>query len=328
MNIRQTIEQKELKTLSEFASKSVNSLGRNIEEKEDDIRTCYAKDRDRIIHSHTFRREKHKTQVFIMPKNDHVMDRLTHTLEVAQIAKTIATSLDLNETLTEAIALGHDTAHTCFGHAGERALSKLSESHGKGKYKHAEQAERRLNILSGLNLTKEVMDGIKNHSGVQQKPQAMTLEGQIVQYADKIAYLTSDMENAISMQVLKGIHQYPEEITKYLGNTKNKIINKLVCSIIEASYGKPYITMDDDTYHYFTEYRNFNFKNIYYNPILQESNRRCEMIVEILFDYYVEHPEYIRDFNENYDIVQNVIDYIAGMTDNYATDQFLKFGRR
>lgn len=322
MNIRENIEDKELKNLSQYAAKARNTQGRYVFEEEDDMRTCYAKDRDRIIHSHAFRREKHKTQVFINPSNDHIMDRLTHTLEVTQIAKTIATALSLNETLTEAIALGHDTAHTCFGHAGESALNTISINNNKGGYKHAEEAYRRLIVLSGLNLTKETMDGILKHSGLSNNPNAVTLEGQIVPFADKIAYLTSDFENAISMGIVNGFDDLPKEVTNTLGYTKSDMIDTLIKSIIRSSYDKPSISMEEDVYGAFAEFREYNFKNIYYNPILVESNKRTKMIVNCLYEFYVEHPEYMSDISEKDDIVQSVIDYIAGMTDKYALERF------
>lgn len=322
MNIREMIEKREVDILSPFASKSCLSKGREKTEKDDEMRTCYARDRDRIIHSHAFRREKHKTQVFILPKSDHIMDRLTHTLEVTQIGKTIAVSLSLNETLTEAITLGHDTAHTCFGHAGESALNTLSLNYGKNGYKHAEEAYRRLNLLSGLNLTKETMDGILKHSGLSNSPDAITLEGQICPFADKIAYLTSDFENAISMGIVGSFEDLPKEVTKTLGNTKTKIIDTLVSSIIRESFEKPYISMEPDIYESFKEFREYNFKNIYYNPTLVESNKRCKMIVNVLFEYYINNFDKLPTVTEPNDTVQSVIDYIAGMTDRFALDEF------
>jgi len=322
MIIREIIEEKESKNLSPYASLSSNSLGRETYEEPDEIRTCYARDRDRIIHSHAFRREKHKTQVFILPNNDHIMDRLTHTLEVNQIAKTIAVALSLNEPLTEAIALGHDTAHTCFGHAGESALNELSKKYGKHGYAHANEAKRRLNVLSGLNLTLETIDGITKHSGLSNKPNAFTLEGQIAPFADKIAYLTSDFENAISMGIFKSFDDLPKEVTKILGLSKREMINNLTKSIIRNSYEKPFISMEEEIYEAFKEFREFNFKNIYYNPALVESNKRCKLIVNCLFEYYLNNPDKLPEVTEHNDIVQSVIDYIAGMTDKYALEQF------
>lgn len=322
MEIRKIVEEKENLLLSEFAAKSSCSMGRDREEPQDEIRTCFARDRDRIIHSHAFRREKHKTQVFVSPKNDHIMDRLTHTLEVSQIARTIAAALSLNETLTEAIALGHDTAHTCFGHAGESALNKLSLDNGGHGYKHAEEAYRRLNILSGLNLTKEVMDGIMKHSGLNNHPDAITLEGQIIPFADKIAYLTSDFENAISMGIIGGLENLPKEVTGVLGNNKRKMIDTLIRAVIKQSFHKPFISMDEEVYGAFSEFREYNFKNIYYHPALVESNTRAKMMVNCLFQYYTSHP-YLVSKEEDADILQETIDLISGMTDKYAIDMFM-----
>ena len=318
MNIRDELEQKELKDLSQYAAKSICSKGREIEEKPDEIRTCYAKDRDRIIHSNAFRREKHKTQVFILPNNDHIMDRLTHTLEVCQIAKTISVSLSLNETLVEAIALGHDCAHTCFGHAGESALNKLSDN----GYKHADEAYRRLNILSNLNLTKETMDGILKHSGLSNNPTAITLEGQITPFADKIAYLTSDFENAISMGIVSGFNDLPKEVINTLGKNKSQIIDTLIKSIIKNSYNKNQISMENDIYECFSEFREFSFNNIYYNSTLVEANKRCKLIVNCLYDYYMDNPNKMSEITEKDNIKQSVIDYISGMTDKYALEKF------
>lgn len=325
MNIREILEKKENEYLSPYAAKSSCSQGRDIPEDNDDIRTCYARDRDRIIHSHAFRREKHKTQVFILPQNDHIMDRLTHTLEVTQIGKTIACALSLNENLTEAITLGHDTAHTCFGHAGESAINDICLKWGKNGYKHAEEAYRRLNVLSGLNLTKETIDGIVKHSGLSNKPNAITLEGQICPFADKIAYLTSDFENAISMGLIGGFDALPKEVLKTLGSTKTEIIETLVHAIIRKSYNCPYISMEEDIYEAFKEFRKFNFDNIYYHPTLVEANNRCKMIVNVLFEYFLSHYDQLPESSKTGDNVQDVIDYISGMTDKYALDEFNSF---
>lgn len=319
LSIREITEKQEHIILSPYASKSDSSLGRPRLEEPDIIRTCYAKDKDRIIHSHALRREKDKTQVFILPQNDHIMNRLTHTLEVVQVAETLAKALNLNMELTQAIAFGHDTAHTCFGHAGERALNNLS----KDGYNHALEAERRLNIISDLNLTHEVIDGIKNHSGISNNPKAITLEGQIIPFADKIAYLTSDMENAISMGIIKDI---PEEVKIHLGKTKSEIMTTLISSIVNASYDKDKIRMEDDVYEYFVKFRQFNFNEIYFSEILMEENKKGEFIIEYLYNYYLKHPQKI-DYKESIhgELERYVVDYIAGMTDKYALNKFMNF---
>lgn len=323
-DIRKELEQREYDILSPYACKSAESKGWVKEEKrkEGDYRTIFAHDRDRIIHSHAFRREKDKTQVFILPKNDHIMNRMTHTLEVAQVGKTMATALALNETLTEAIALGHDTCHTCFGHAGESALNNISKQYGLGGYNHAKEAYRRLVEISGLNLSVETLDGIEKHSGLSDKPSAMTLEGQLIQFADKIAYLTSDFENAISMGI---VSSYPEFVREGLGNTKSEIITTLVTSIIKASYGQPQISMKDDTYQVFKQFREFSFKEIYYSEALREQNEKCRIVVSYLFGYFMQHPDKVPDMETGLGETakaQAVIDYIAGMTDKFAMASF------
>lgn len=321
MNIKKIIEDREFEMLSQYACKSRNSLGRvrEEEEKEEDCRTIFSHDRDRILHSHAFRREKDKTQVFILPSNDHIMNRLTHTLEVAQIAKTLAVALNLNETLTEAIALGHDTAHTCFGHAGERALNRISNDYGLGGYNHAKQAYRRLIDISGLNLTKEVLDGIEKHSGLSNNPSAITLEGQLIPFADKIAYLTSDAENAISMGIISDL---PDFVKNTLGKTKSEIITTLVYGIINASYDKPNITMGDEVYANFVKFREFSFHEIYYSKVLNEQNRKCEVIIDYLFEHFLKFPEKVLDKSDSSNLPLSIIDYIAGMTDKFALSLF------
>lgn len=319
MNIRERIEQQEIDFLNQYATKSKFSLGRENKETLDEIRTCFSQDRDRIIHSHAFRREKDKTQVFILPNNDHIMNRLTHTLEVTQIATTLATALNLNSSLAEAIALGHDTAHTCFGHAGERALNKISLENNLGGYNHAKQAYRRLNIISNLNLTKEVLDGIENHSGLSNNPNALTLEGKLIPFADKIAYLTSDMENAISMGIIK---DYPDFVKNELGKNKSEIITTLVNSIIETSYNKNQINMEDSIYKSFVAFRDFNFNEIYFNEVLQEENKKCEFIIRYLYEHFLKYPETITHMSSKDNLKLSIIDYIAGMTDKYAMKLF------
>lgn len=318
MNIREQIEQREHQNLSPYAKKADESLGREQKIEEDSMRTCFMRDSDRIVHSHVFRREKDKSQVFILPENAHIMNRLTHTLEVTQVAKSIAIALNLNESLTEAIALGHDTAHTCFGHTGESVLNRLSP-YG---YNHAKAAYRRLNVLCNLNLTKEVLDGIVNHSGVKNTPVAMTLEGQICPFADKIAYLPSDIENAIWVGIIKDI---PERFQKSLGRNKSQIMKTLIHALVETSYDKPEIKMDESVFKEFVALRQFCFEEIYKSPTLLEEKHKGEIIVEYFYHYFKKYPWKIPDYTEDMDVEQAVIDYIAGMTDRYAMDLFTKF---
>lgn len=318
MNIRNNIEKREHEILSPYAQKSDESLGREYPISEDELRTCYMRDRDRIVHSHAFRREKDKSQVFLFPDNAHIMNRLTHSLEVTQIAKGIASALSLNEDLAETIALGHDTAHTCFGHAGEAGLNEVFEL----GYDHAKAAYRRLNIISNLNLTKEVLDGIANHSGLSNNPAASTLEGQICPFADKIAYLTSDMENAITEGL---IIEIPERFQKSLGTSKSQIIKTLVRAIIEESYGKKQIKMEESVYQEFKALREFCFQEIYFHPILREQKLRCKMIVQYLYRYFQQNPDKLPKTEVEGSINQQIVDYISGMTDSFAMNLFTNF---
>lgn len=318
MNIRENIEKREHEVLSPYAQKANESRGRDFPISEDEIRTCYMRDRDRIVHSHVFRREKDKSQVFLFPNNAHIMNRLTHSLEVTQIAKGIASALNLNEDLAETIALGHDTAHTCFGHAGEEGLNEIFE-YG---YNHAKAAERRLNVISNLNLTKEVIDGIVNHSGLSNNPHALTLEGKICPFADKIAYLTSDMENAITEGLISDI---PERFKKTLGTSKSKIIKTLIRAIIEESYEKNQIKMEDSIYQEFKELRDFCFQEIYFHPILKEQKFRCKMIVQYLYKYFLQNPSKLPKSKIDCSLEQQIVDYISGMTDSFAMNLFTNF---
>ena len=321
MNILKLLEEREERTLSRYACRSADSTGRvfHEEKRPDDYRTVFAHDRDRILHSHAFRREKDKTQVFILPANDHMMTRLTHTLEVSQIGKTMACALGLNETLTEAIALGHDTPHTCFGHAGEHTLDRISREYGLGGYAHATQAYRRLITISGLNLTNEVLDGIEKHSGISNSPSAVTLEGQLIPFADKIAYLTSDIENAVSMGIIK---DYPEFVKKSIGKDKSHMITTLVTAVIESSMDKDHISMDESVYRDFLKFREFNFNEIYYNEKLLEQERRCDVVITYLFGHLMKFPHKIKDMSDPGNLPLSIIDYIAGMTDRYAMSLF------
>lgn len=323
MNIRVLKEEREFNYLSEFAFKSKNSAGRFKKEEDCDIRTCFQRDRDRIIHSKAFRRLKHKTQVFISPEGDHFRTRLVHTLEVSQIARTIASSLFLNEDLTEAIALGHDLGHTPFGHLGEDALSSICEN----KFHHNEQSIRVVQNIEkngeGLNLTKEVLDGILNHRG-RCKPS--TLEGKIVQLSDKIAYINHDIDDAIRAGILKK-EDLPKECTDILGNTPREIINFLVRNVIKNSYGQNDIIMEKEVKASMYYLRKFLFDNVYKSDKLQEERRKYEIILKELYKFYTENFEkvpyefsQICEKGESKEVA--VCDYIAGMTDRYATRKY------
>ena len=244
----------ELSYLSEFAAKSSDILPRDREEAECPIRTAFQRDRDRILHSKSFRRLKHKTQVFFSPENDHYRTRMTHTLEVSQISRTIARSLLMNEDLTEAIALGHDLGHTPFGHTGEYVLNSLL----KEGFKHNEQSLRVVTKLENLNLTQEVKNGILNHTG-EEKP--FTVEGQIVKISDRIAYLNHDIDDAIRAGIIK-ISDLPEKAISYFGVTRSERITKMVTNIITNSFGKNEICLDEECMSHMNDLRTWMFDNI------------------------------------------------------------------
>ncbi len=317
MVVREISEQNEKLILSDNAAFCLNSKGRKLPEKECDLRTCYQRDRDRIIHSKAFRRLKHKTQVFLSPESDHYRTRLTHTLEVSQIARTIARALRLNEDLTEAIALGHDLGHTPFGHAGERALREITDL----GFTHYEQSVRVCEKIEkngkGLNLTYEVIDGILHHTTGEQ---AHTLEGKIVRMADRIAYINHDINDAVRANVITE-NDIPSEITNVLGNNKSARINKLVTSIVENS--KDDIVMDAETAHYYDMLHRYLFESVYKNPVAKAEETKVLGIVEGLFKYYLKNSskmssEYLA-IAENEGLERAITDYIAGMTDHYAT---------
>ncbi len=319
--IRQISEENEKKILSPLATLSSQSRGRLKEETECDIRTAFQRDRDRIIHSQSFRRLKHKTQVFLAPSGDHYRTRLTHTLEVSQIARTIARALQLNEDLTEAIALGHDLGHTPFGHAGERALAKLSPN----GFKHYEQSVRVVDILEkdgkGLNLTDEVRNGILCHTVGED---AYTLEGQIIRIADKIAYINHDIDDAIRAGVMNE-EDIPLDIRMDLGMTKSERINNMVLNVIESSNDKK-ILMSDNFWELFNDLHDFMFIAVYKNPVCKGEEVKAVAMLEQIYAHYTEHPDEMPEqyvgIAENEGIDRAVCDYIAGMSDNYSVKIF------
>lgn len=319
--IREISEQNEVRILSPNACLAVNSKGRDIDEPECDIRTCFQRDRDRIIHSQSFRRLKHKTQVFLSPTGDHYRTRLTHTLEVSQIARTIASALQLNEDLTEAIALGHDLGHTPFGHAGERALNELSST----GFKHYEQSVRVVEKIEkngkGLNLTQEVKNGILCHTKGED---AFTLEGQIIRIADKIAYINHDIDDAIRAGVLHE-EDIPLELRLSLGMRKSERINNMVRNVIENSTSEK-ILMSDDVYQRFLDLHEFMFVAVYRNPVCKSEEVKAISMIERMFEYYFNHPD---EMPNEYQVIANaegvergVCDYIAGMSDTYSIKMF------
>ena len=324
MTIREELEEIELKTLSKYASFSRYSKGRDREETPCDIRTCYQRDRDRIIHCKAFRRLKHKTQVFLAPAGDHYRTRLTHTLEVSQIARTIAKALRMNEDLTEAIALGHDLGHTPFGHAGESALDNIC----KDGFAHFEQSIRVVEILEkkgqGLNLTKEVRDGIVNH---RTSGNPSTMEGKIVRLSDKIAYINHDIDDAIRGKIISE-SDLPVEFTNILGHSKKERLNTMIYDIVNNSLDEPDIIMSVRIESAMKGLREFMFKNVYSNPVAKGEEIKAKRMLTQLYNYYLYHieempEEYIWLINVRKERPERVVcDYIAGMTDQYSVRKF------
>lgn len=326
MNIRQKNEELERKYLSPYAALSCESMGRDREEPQCDLRTVYQRDRDRILHCKAFRRLKHKTQVFLSPMGDHYRTRLTHTLEVAQIARTIAKSLDLNEDLTEAIALGHDLGHTPFGHAGERTLNEVCSLGFKHYVQSIRVVERLEDNGKGLNLTKEVRDGILNH---RTSGHPSTLEGKVVRLSDKIAYINHDIDDAIRGKIISE-KDIPGKYTEILGNTTKKRLDKLVHDIVENSFEKNDIFMSQEVHAAMMGLRGYMFENVYTNPRAKSEEEKAEEMLKIMFDYFLHNvnkmpEEFIYLINECGENEEQVVcDYIAGMTDQYSVDIFQK----
>ncbi len=315
MTVREKIENNEKLILSSKACLCVNSKGRVRNEEKCSLRTDFQRDRDRIIHSNSFRRLKHKTQVFLSPEGDHYRTRLTHTLEVAQIARTIANGLSLNSDLTEAIALGHDLGHTPFGHAGERALNSVVP----GGFRHYEQSLRVVEKLEknglGLNLTYEVRDGILCHT---RGKEADTLEGRIVKLADKIAYINHDIDDAVRAGVMSE-NDIPVEVRKALGYKKSARINKMVLDVVENSVDD--IVFSPEIQQPFDELHNFMFDKVYTNPLCKSEETKAIEIIKQLYGYFVENPEQIPATYRYVTVAEgpecSARDYIAGMSDRY-----------
>ncbi|MGL4108552.1 deoxyguanosinetriphosphate triphosphohydrolase [Clostridium sp. LP20] len=333
MNVRERIESFERLTLDRGATMSEKSLGRRVEEEKDKVRTCFMVDRDRIIHSKSFRRLKHKTQVYIKTFGDHYRTRLTHTLEVSQIARTIGIGIGLNETLIEAISLGHDLGHVAFAHNGEEVLNEFLVD----GFRHNEQSVRVVTKLEkngqGLNLTEEVLDGILHHSGLRNRKVdkgARTLEGRVVQYSDKIAYINHDIDDSVRAGLLSE-ELLPKEILKVLGKTHSQRIETLVVDLINTSRmnlenGINQIGLSNEIEDAMRELRSFMFKNVYLCDELKEERKKAKFILRQLIDYYMEHiecmPELYKDIAEKEGKERGVADYIAGMSDDYCLNQF------
>ena len=324
MTVREELEYQEHRRLNPKAAFADQSKGRPMgdKERELDVRTCYQRDLDRIVHSKAFRRLMHKTQVFLRPEGDHYRTRMTHTLEVARIASTITRALGLNEDLAEAIAMGHDLGHTPFGHAGESALSSCL---GK-PFCHNEQSLRVVDVLEndgrGLNLTHEVRLGILGHTGAY-VPE--TLEGQIVRHSDRIAYVNHDIDDAVRAGILCN-EDIPDSVADVLGHTHSQRINALVCDMILTSREAGAVCLSPSVEQALKDLRAFMFERVYYNPVAKGEESKAKEMLSRLYEHYYTHPETLpEDFQPqmSFDgLERTVCDYIAGMTDNYAVDKY------
>lgn len=326
MNIREEIEKREYEYLSPYAMKSAESRGRTADEEQCSIRTDFQRDRDRIVHSKSFRRLMHKTQVFLAPEGDHYRTRLTHTIEVSQIARTIARGAMLNEDLAEAIAMGHDLGHTPFGHTGESVLAEIYP----GGFKHNVQSLRVVDVLEsgssrrGMNLTYEVRDGILNHTG---STVPATCEGQIVKVSDRIAYINHDIDDAIRSGIIT-VDDLPKKSIRILGETHKKRIDTLVRDMIEHTIGKPTAQLSEEKMSAMNELRSFMFENVYHNSNVKkvEDINKVKEIVETLYRYFLENwqllPQELLAMQDEFSIEELVKDHVAGMTDRYAINMY------
>lgn len=313
-------EQQENTLLSPYAAKSSQSKGRAIKEPACPIRTDFQRDVHKIVHSKAFRRLKHKTQVFISPVGDHYRTRLTHTLEVTQVSRTIARALNLNEDLTEAIGMGHDLGHPPFGHNGETALAHLYD----GGFLHNQHSIRVATLIEPLNLTQETLDGFANHTG---KGLAETLEGQIVKTADRMAYLAHDIDDAIRAGLMTN-EDIPKEVTQVMGNTKTERLTKMIWGMVEASQnnldnGQLKIEITAEVDQAMNLLRQWMFKNIYLSPVQQQEAKNVKRVISRLFEYFCENPHKISpNIPQDESVERRVVDYIAGMTDRFALDTY------
>ena len=329
MILREVIEQKEAEYLAPYAALSKDTRGRIYKEEECNIRTPFQRDRDRIIHSKSFRRLAYKTQVFIAPLGDHYRTRLTHTLEVSQIARTISRALFLNEDLTEAIALGHDLGHTPFGHVGEDALNRL---YSKG-FRHEEQSLRVVDYLEkkgkGLNLTYEVRDGILKHTRHDKRmlsridPEPITLEGWVIRFSDRIAYVNHDLDDALRAGLIKDI---PGEVKRIFSGSYGDRIGIMVEDVVNASKGRSFITMSEDIAHAIDLLREFLNEEVYNGEEIKKEREKAIKVIEEIYIYFRKHPYLLNRYwdmdvkggEDEDEVERNIVDFISGMTDRYA----------
>jgi len=330
MTIREQMEEREYRLLSSHATFSGRSLGRAVPEEPCDIRTCFQRDRDRILHSKAFRRLKNKTQVFLEPEGDHYRTRLTHTLEVSQIGRTIAKALYLNEDLAEAIALGHDLGHTPYGHSGEAALREVMQAAGFPGFEHNEQSVRVVEKLEkdgrGLNLSREVLDGILNH-GTSDMPH--TPEGKIIRISDKIAYINHDIDDAIRAGVLTE-EDIPKEYQNVLGGSVKIRLNRMIHDVITSSMDRDDICQSPEVGEAMRGIRQFMFREVYYSPVVKAEEVKAQKMLKTLFSWYLAHPELIPESYRMHllrgDPIEVIIcDYISGMTDQYAVQKYEEY---
>ncbi len=310
--IKEQLEEREFEFLSPYATKCRESKGRKRPRTEQfAIRTEFQRDRDKILHSKSFRRLKHKTQVFLSPYNDHFRTRLTHTLEVSQIARTMARALRLNEDLVEAIALGHDLGHTAFGHCGESILDELLPQ----GFHHNLQSVRVVEVLEDMNLCRETIDGILTHTwGYKPK----TPEAQVVQYADKIAYINHDIEDSIRAGIISE-SDLPYDCTKYYSSDQSARLGKMITDVITSSMDKPKVTMSEEGWFYVTKLRTWMFDNVYLDPIAKAEEKKSRNIIKALYEHYT---NMLQPYYQQEEIPQIVTDYISGMTDQYAIRRY------
>lgn len=311
---REDSERLETETLAPAATRAADSRGRRLEELPDAYRTAFQRDRDRIVHSKAFRRLKHKTQVFINPEGDHYVTRLTHTLQVTQIGRSIARNLSLNEDLTEAICIGHDVGHSPFGHTGEDALSEFVD----GEWLHSAQGVRIFEVLEPLNLSWEVLDGIRAHSWKIKEPPA-TPEGYVCRYADRIAYLTHDVDDAMRAGIIKRDDLPPASLARF-GEPGGEWVAAMIRAVVDESLARELITMDEESLDVMHGLRDFMFENVYLGTRTESQRHRAMSIVRDLVNYFVAHSDGIPDSyrHNEADTLTQVIDYVAGMTDRYA----------
>ena len=324
-SVRERLEMLENRNMSPYGTRSNETRGRRREEEPDAVRTNFQRDADRVLHSNSFQREKDKTQVIIgafTDNSDHYRTRMTHSLEVSRVAKTVARALNLNEDLAEAAALAHDLGHTPFGHTGESILNKYFDEFGFSHTMHSIRVAEELEKNGrGLNLCWETLNAVEHHSGLSNDPAALTPEGQILPFADKIAYLTSDFDDALHFGLVTK-NSLPPELREIFGQGKTKAMGIMVDALIMRSIGSPNIKMDEQVYDAMANFRKWMFENVYKSKPMQEQRARASVIVESLCDYYLKYPNKMHGFKRTDNVRRDVCDFVAGMTDSFAINTY------